>query len=122
MHKYKSVSEVTLRVEEITKQIYLLLIKGESIDMSDTEYLNNLYQERKELIKILVGFMTSSNESIIADPSFKLEGNKEEVETFFSRLAEIDLNNINLLKLSIAKLADKLKTLNQKKSVMIYSK
>lgn len=122
MHKYKSVNDITLRVEEITKQIYLLLIKGESIDMSDTEYLNSLYQERKDLIKILVGFMTSSNEDIIADTNYKLEGNPEEVETFFSKLAEIDLNNINLLKLSVAKLAEKLKTLNQNKSVMIYSK
>ncbi len=122
MYKYKSVSEITLRVEEITKQIYVLLVKGESIDMADTEHINSLYIERKDLIKILIGFVRSSNDGIIGDTNFKLEGDAEEVRFFFNKLEEIDLNNINLLKISIAKLAEKLKTLNQKKSVMIYSK
>jgi hypothetical protein len=74
------------------------------------------------LIKILIGFVRSSNDGIIGDTNFKLEGDAEEVRLFFNKLEEIDLNNINLLKISIAKLAEKLKTLNQKKSVMIYSK
>ncbi len=122
MHKYKSVSEITLRVEEITKQIYVLLVKGESIDMADTEHINSLYIERKDLIKILIGFVRSSNDGIIGDTNFKLEGDEEEVKFFFNKLEEIDLNNINLLKINITKLAEKLKEMNQNKSLMIYSK
>ncbi len=122
MHKYKSVSEITLRVEEITKQIYVLLVKGESIDMADTEHINSLYIERKDLIKILIGFVRSSNDGIIGDTNFKLEGDAEEVRFFFNKLEEIDLNNINLLKINITKLAEKLKEMNQNKSLMIYSK
>ncbi len=122
MYKYKSVSEITLRVEEITKQIYVLLVKGESIDMADTEHINSLYIERKDLIKILIGFVRSSNDGIIGDTNFKLEGDAEEVRLFFNKLEEIDLNNINLLKINITKLAEKLKEMNQNKSLMIYSK
>jgi len=122
MHKYKSVSEITLRVEEITKQIYVLLVKGDSIDMADTERINSLYIERKDLIKILIGFVRSSNDGIIGDTNFKLEGDAEEVRFFFNKLEEIDLNNINLLKINITKLAEKLKEMNQNKSLMIYSK
>lgn len=112
MLQFNGMQEVLHRIGLLTDKIYLLLLKGEAMDMSDSETIYQLYIERSELLGTIESEL--NNDDIDTDKS-------EKILTFLRNLKELDEKNINLLKNNIANLSEKLKKININKSLMIYS-
>jgi hypothetical protein len=116
MQKFNALKSSISRIEQITSEIRLLLLKGESIDFEDTLTINLLYTERKSLLNELQQFMYSDEgkEICLKNSTFFKE--------FFEKIMENDKNNLNLLKDKIVNISEKLKVINKNKSLMIYQK
>lgn len=104
--------EILKRIELITEKIYLLLLKGEVLDIGDSETIFQLYIERSELLNII--------ENELKDDTIDTE-KINEIHNFLSKLKMLDEKNINLLKNNIKILSEKLKKINLNKSLMIYT-
>lgn len=109
MLKFDGLQQICDRIELISNKIHLLLLKGEKMDIADSENIFQLYVERSDLLNVLENELRISNE------------NAEIIINFFNKLKEIDEKNINLLKNNIAILSNKLKEINKNKSLMIYT-
>lgn len=112
MLQFNGMQEIIHRIGLITDKIYLLLVKGEAMDIADSETIYQLYIERAELLDIIENELKNE------------ENDKEKIDkiaTFLNNLKELDEKNINLLKTNIASLSDKLKKININKSLMIYT-
>ena len=112
MLKFNSMQEILRRIGLITDKIYLLLLKGETLDISDIETIYQLYIERSELLGIIENELKDDN-----NDTEKIN----KIHTFLNNLKELDEKNINLLKNNIKILSEKLKKINTNKSLMIYS-
>lgn len=116
MQKFNALKSTLCRIEKITSEIRLLLVKGESLDFEDTITINFLYTERKSLLVELEKFIYSEDGKEI------LKKDAGYFKLFFDKIMENDKNNLNLLKAKIENLSEKLKTINTNKSLMIYQK
>ncbi len=112
MLQFNGMQEVLNRIGLLTDKIYLLLLKGDALDMSDSETIYQLYIERAELLDTIENDFNNGN-----NDNDKIET----IFTFLKNLKELDEKNINLLKNNITNLSEKLKQININKSLMIYS-
>lgn len=112
MPQFNGMQEILNRIGLITDKIYLLLLKGEALDIADSETIYQLYVERSELLDIIERNLKNENTE---------DSITEQISAFLVRLKEIDEKNINLLKNNISILSEKLKQININKSLMVYS-
>jgi len=104
--------EILNRIGLISEKIYLLLLKGEALDISDADTIYQLYIERSELLGIIENELKNNDND---------EHKINEINTFLNNLKKLDEKNINLLKNNIKILTEKLKQINTNKSLMIYA-
>lgn len=112
MLQFNGMQEILHRIGLLTDKIYLLLLKGDAMAMSDSETIYQLYIERSELLGTIESEL--NNEHLDAD---KIQN----ISNFLRNLKQLDEKNINLLKNNITNLSEKLKKININKSLMIYS-
>jgi len=116
MQKFEEVVECLNNIENTTKKIHLLLLKSEGMNSIDTDNIKFLYEERGKLL-------SEASEFILSEKGKKeISKNHEEWKNAILKLKDSDGNNLELIQARLDILAEKLKKLNSKKSVLIYQK
>jgi len=116
MQKFEEVVECIKNIEDTTKRIHLLLLKADGMNMMDTDNIKYLYGKRGKLL-------SDVNEFILSEAGkAEISMHQEDWKTAILKLKESDGNNLDLIQAILDILAEKLKKLNSKKSILIYQK
>ncbi len=116
MQKFEDAVQCLNNIENTTREIHLLLMKGDGVNSTDTDNIKLLYEQKGKLLSEL-------NEFVMSDiGKSEIARHQDEWKRIIMHLQENDGNNLNLMKTKLEILAEKLKTLNSVKSVLIYQK
>ena len=116
MQKFEEVIECINMLELTTREIHLLLLKAEGMNVVDTDNIKSLYEQKGKLLSEINEFINSDN------GKSEIMSHQEEWRNVIMHLKESDGNNLNLMRARLDILAEKLKKMNSVKSVLIYQK
>ena len=99
-----------------TEEIKKLLTRENDLVIDDWEEIDNLYQKRAEILALIDIWRSSDDGKEI------ILKNSEIWDKVIKKIADIDIENLELIENNVKVMGDKLKQMTKQKSLLLYNR